>query len=122
MTLRMTSVAAAMAGLLTATPQVAAQPAAPFLPPDVAVARLVDGRAWSATTGDGKRMSVTFNRDGTSSLSGPMPLAIQATWVAKGEAICLSGPMGAKCLRFRQIAAGYEGWLGDKLEMTLARQ
>lgn len=98
-----------------------AQDAATYLAPKKAVAVLADGHPWSSTGPDGKPLELTLNKDGTGSIKGPMPFRLSVKWTVKGEAICLAGVMGTKCLRFQEVANGYQGWDGDEPEMRLSR-
>lgn len=51
-----------------------------------------------------------------------MPFALTVAWEIKGEAVCLSlGPAGTKCVRFRQVAGGFEGWNGSQVDLKLTR-
>ena len=93
-----------------------------FLPPAAAVKVIMDGRPWSAQTAEGRQMQATFNPDGTASMKGPMPFPMSATWKVKGEEICLETSVaGTKCLRFRPVPGGFEGWNGPKADITLKR-
>ena len=99
-----------------------AQRPAEFLTPAIAAKSIMDGRPWSAQTSDGRQMQATFNPDGTASMKGPMPFPMSATWKIKGSEICLEPSFGgSKCLRFRPAPGGFEGWLGDKLDLKLTR-
>lgn len=93
-----------------------------FLRPADAVRLIMDGRPWSAQASDGKTLKITLNRDGTGSAQGPMPFALSVSWEVKGEDVCLHiGPAGTKCVRFRQVAGGFEGFAGGRLDLTLQR-
>lgn len=105
-----------------AEPAIAQSPAPPFLAPEQAVRIVMDGRPWSAQSADGKNLTITLNRDGTGSAKGPMPFALAISWERKGQEICLNvGPGGVKCVRFRQVAGGLEGWKGNQLDLRLTR-
>lgn len=101
----------------------AAQPSAPsFLPPAQAVRLIMDGRPWTAQSTDGKTMKMTLNKDGSGSAQGPMPFALPISWEVKSEAVCFNlGPAGTKCVKFRQVGNGFEGWNGAKLDLKLTR-
>lgn len=94
----------------------------PFLTSAQVSRFIMDGKPWSAQASDGKRLTITLNRDGTGSAQGPMPFAMSVTWEAKGETICIqTGPGGTKCVRFRRVPGGFEGWNGNLLDLKLTR-
>lgn len=93
-----------------------------FLDPKQAASEIADGRAWAARTGDGKDVTITLNGDGTGTVKGPMPFPMSVAWQVKGEAICLAlGPAGRKCIRFRRIDVGYQGWNEAGPDLILRR-
>lgn len=93
-----------------------------FLRPTEAVRIIMDSQPWSAQSRDGKNLTLTLNRDGTGSARGPMPFAMPITWEIKGESVCITvGPAGTKCVRFRRVASGFEGWNGTQLDLELTR-
>lgn len=97
-------------------------PAPAFLAPEQAVRIVMDGRPWSAQSADGKNLTITLNKDGSGSAKGPMPFPLSISWEIKGQDICLNvGPGGVKCVRFRPIAGGLEGWKGNQLDLKLTR-
>lgn len=106
-----------------ASSPVAAQTTAPsFLAPAQAVRIIMDGQPWSAQSADGKNLKITLNKDGTGSAKGPMPFALTVAWEIKDESVCLTlGPAGTKCVRFRQVAGGFEGWNGSQVDLKLVR-
>ncbi|MBB3612652.1 hypothetical protein [Rhizobium sp. BK602] len=108
------------AAILAASPALATEGQA-YLAPQKAAAILADGDPWSADAPDGKTLKVTLNKDGTGSIRGPMPFALSVSWVIKGDTMCLSGKMGTKCLRFREIAGGLQAWDGDKPDLKFSR-
>jgi hypothetical protein len=99
----------------------AAQSSAPgFLPTAQVVKVLADGRLWSAEAENRPRARMTFNSDGTGLFEGPgtMPMS----WEIKGQDVCLNlRIVGVRCLRFRQVAGGFEGYLGQTLDLKLSR-
>jgi hypothetical protein len=116
-------VAALATGILGVVRPAVAQAQTPgFLPPAQAIRLIADGRPWTAQSAEGKTMKMTLNKDGSGSAQGPMPFALPISWEVKGEAICLNvGPAGTKCVKFRQVDSGYEGWNGSKLDLKLRR-
>jgi hypothetical protein len=107
-----------LATLPTSRPALAQTPE--FLNPGDAVKAVVDGRPWSALTGNGRKARITLNKDGTGTFEGPLTLSI--TWEIKAADLCLKlGFPGTKCIRFRRIANGYEGYADGKLDLTLTR-
>lgn len=90
-----------------------------YLPPQKAAEAVADGVPWSAVAPNGRNFKLTLNKDGTGSVKGPFTLSV--TWVVKGEELCLSGTMMAKCLRFREIPGGLQSWNGDKPDLKLTR-
>lgn len=92
-----------------------------YLSPQKATAILADGKPWLSSGPDGKPLKLTLNKDGTGSINGPMPFKLSVKWFIEGETVCLNGLMGTKCLRFQEIAGGFQGWEGNKPEMKLAR-
>lgn len=83
---------------------------------------IADGQPWTGLVADGKRATITLNKDGTGSLKGPMPMALSIAWQIKGPDVCLDISIaGTKCLRFRQVAGGFEGWAGNAVDMKLSR-
>jgi hypothetical protein len=112
--------AAASTTILTAIPSFAAKGPA-FLPPQQAVAILADGRPWSADAPDGAALKITFKKDGTGSVSGPMPFSVSLAWTVKGDAMCISGKMPTKCLRFSEVPGGLQSWDGDKPDLKFSR-
>jgi len=93
-----------------------------FLPPQEAIEILADGAPWSASTPTGRNFKLTLNKDGTGDLREALPFALSVSWTIKGEEVCLSSTMMAKCLRFREIAGGLQSWNGDKVDLKLIRQ
>ncbi|OWV85272.1 hypothetical protein ATY78_26030 [Rhizobium sp. R635] len=92
-----------------------------FLPSPKAAAILADGAPWSALAPDGKTLKFTLNKDGTGSIRGPMPFTLSVTWTVKDDAMCISGKMGTRCLRFRSVPGGLQGWDGDKPDLKFSR-
>lgn len=120
--LKLSAVAVAAAAFGAARPVAAQSTVSSFLAPQQAVGVIMDGKPWSAKSGDGRNLTITLNKDGTGSTKGPMPFALSVSWEIKGEAICLHvGPAGTKCVRFRQVAGGFEGWNGNQLDLKLTR-
>jgi hypothetical protein len=92
-----------------------------FLPPQSAATVLADGQPWSALDPDGKTLKFTLRPDGTGSIRGPLPFTLSVTWEVKGDAMCISGKMGTRCLRFREVPGGLQGWDGDKPDLKFSR-
>lgn len=92
-----------------------------FLSPRKAAAVLADGQPWSAVVPDGKTLTFTFKKDGTGSIRGPMPFTLSVTWTVEGDAVCISGKMGTKCLRFQTVPRGLQSWDGDKPDLKFSR-
>lgn len=90
-----------------------------FLAPAEAVRVIMDGRPWSALSGEGRPAIITLNRDGTGTLVGPITLSI--SWEVKGQDVCLNLKVDAMCIRFRPVAGGYAAYEGRKLNLTLSR-
>ncbi|MGY5811048.1 hypothetical protein ACXHXG_25530 [Rhizobium sp. LEGMi198b] len=111
---------AAIAVILASNPAFATEGQA-YLPAQKAAAVLADGAPWMADAPDGKTLKVTLNKDGTGSIRGPLPFALSVTWTVKGDAMCLSGKMGTKCLRFREVSGGLQSWDGDKPDLKFSR-
>jgi hypothetical protein len=85
-----------------------------------AMQRLADGQPWAALTPEGRRAAIVFANDGTGQFRGPLTLSL--TWRVVGETLCLDiSIFGRKCLRLREVPGGYQGWLDDKLDLTLTR-
>ncbi|MFT4182200.1 MAG: hypothetical protein QM636_09825 [Rhizobium sp.] len=112
--------AALAAAILAASPVFAAEGPA-YLAPQKAAGILADGNPWLADAPDGKTLKVTLNKDGTGSIRGPLPFTLSVTWTIKGETMCISGKMGTKCLRFREVPGGLQGWDGDKPDLKFGR-
>lgn len=114
--------AISLAALVTSVATPAAGQNPQFLAPAQAVQVLMDGQPWSAQAANGRNIKITLNKDGTGSAQGPMPFPLSVSWEVKGEAVCLNvGPAGTKCLRFRKVADGFEGWLGNQVDLRLTR-
>jgi hypothetical protein len=111
-------VAALCAAILVSSPSFAVQA---FLSPQKAAALLADGQPWSALAPDGKTLKVILKKDGTGSIRGPLPFALSITWSVQGDAMCIAGKMGTRCLRFREISGGLQGWDGDKPDLKFSR-
>ncbi|MBD9597432.1 hypothetical protein IB270_31870 [Ensifer sp. ENS05] len=92
-----------------------------FLQPQQVAAVLADGQPWSAHTPDGKTLKVTLKTDGTGSIRGPLPFTLSVTWAVNGEALCINGRMGTRCLRFSKVSGGLQGWDGDKPDLRFSR-
>lgn len=91
-----------------------------FLTPAQAIDVLADGQPWSATFGDSMRAKLTFNKNGTGVLQGPVTLA--AKWEIKGQDVCLSVRFAfTRCLRFRMVDGVIEGYHGETLGPRLSR-
>jgi hypothetical protein len=80
-----------------------------------------DGKPWSVRTSDGMSMKMTFNPDGTGSMSvGPMKRKIK--WKATDEGMCLIGvPGGERCLSLTKTEKGFMGKNKDGKSLTLSR-
>lgn len=92
-----------------------------YIPSEKAAALLADGHPWSADAPDGKTLKITLNRDGTGSIKGPMPFTLSVKWSLVGEALCIDGKMGTRCLRFSETSAGLQGWDGNKPDLKFSR-
>jgi hypothetical protein len=92
-----------------------------YLPAQKAAEALADGAPWAAASPNGRNFKLTLNKDGTGSIGGALPFTLSVTWAIKGEAVCLTSRMMAKCLRFREIAGGFQSWDGDKPDLKLTR-
>ncbi|SCW88927.1 hypothetical protein SAMN02927900_06168 [Rhizobium mongolense subsp. loessense] len=92
-----------------------------FLPPQKAAAILADGAPWSALAPDGKNLKFTLRNDGSGSIRGPLPFTLSVTWTLKDDAMCISGRMGTRCLRFQEVPGGLQGWDGDKPDLKFSR-
>ena len=93
-----------------------------YLPPQSAIDMLADGAPWSAQAPNGRNFQLTLNKDGTGSIRGPLRMTFSLTWTVKDEAVCITGTMVAKCLRFREIPGGYQSWDADnKPDLKLSR-
>lgn len=114
-----TPVAALVATLVSAPALAAAEPS--YLPSQRAAEILVDGGVWSAHAPNGRTFDLTLDRDGTGKIRGPMPFALSVKWTVKQDALCISGTMMSKCLRFQEITGGLQGWNGDKADLRLTR-
>ncbi|WP_028731447.1 hypothetical protein [Rhizobium leguminosarum] len=111
--------AGAVIAVLAASPSFSAQKQ--FLPSEKAAAILADGAPWSALAPDGKTLKFTLKKDGTGSIRGPLPFMLSITWTVKGDAMCISGKMGTRCLRFRSVPGGLQGWDGEKPDLKFSR-
>ncbi|ANW05304.1 hypothetical protein LMTR13_05020 [Bradyrhizobium icense] len=111
--------AAAAAAILASIPAFAAAGQA-YLPPQKAVAILVDGAPWSADSPNGRSFKLTLNKDGTGSIRATL-FTQSVTWTVKGDAMCLSGTTMSKCLRFQEISGGLQAWEGDKPDLKISR-
>ena len=94
--------------------------AANFLTPAQALEAVIDDKAWSVVTSDGKRAQLTLRKDGSGRFEGP--ITVNASWEVKGEEICVRLSLaGTKCLRFSPAPRGFEAWQAGKLDLTLTR-
>jgi len=109
--------AMAAVAILAATPALAAER---YLPVQKASAVVADGVSWSANAPNGRNFKLTLNKDGTGNVQGTM-ISQSVTWSVKGDAMCLSGTMMSKCLRFQEVAGGLQAWEGDKPDLKLTR-
>lgn len=93
-----------------------------FLSSAQAAKTLADGRPWSGIMQNGRKATITLKPDGTGSFRGPAPLPIPATWSTKGDNFCVKISLaGTRCMRFRRVAGGLEGWRDNKPVMRLTR-
>lgn len=92
-----------------------------FLQPQKAAEILTDGVAWSASSPTGRSFELTLKKNGSGTIRGALPVPLTVGWSVKGDAFCISGTMMSKCLRFKQIPGGLEGWEGNKPDLTLRR-
>lgn len=105
------------AGTMPAAAQNATQG---FLAPSQAVKVLMDGHPWLAEATNRPRAKMTLNADGTGLFEGPGTFPM--SWEIKGQDICLNLRIaGVRCLRFRQVAGGFEGYMGQTLDLKLSR-
>ena len=109
---------AAVQLLMTVSSAAAEQQA--FLPPQRAAMILADGAPWSADSPSGRSFKLTLNKDGTGGLQATL-FSQSLTGSIKGDAVCLSGTMMSKCLRFQQIPGGLQGWQGDQPDLKVTR-
>lgn len=109
--------AAAAVAILASIPALAAER---YLPAQKAAAMIADGAPWSADAPSGRSFKLTLKKDGTGSIQAAL-FTQSVTWLVKGDAICLSGAMMSKCLRFQEVARGLQGWEGDKPDLKLTR-
>ncbi|MFS8056741.1 hypothetical protein QD357_28585 [Rhizobium sp. BR 317] len=112
---------AAAAAILAASPAFGTEGQA-YLAAQKAAAILADGAPWTADAPDGKTLKVILNKDGSGSIRGPLPFALSVTWTVRADAMCLSGKMGTKCLRFREVPGGLQAWDGDQPDLKFSRQ
>jgi len=110
--------AAVAVQILAATPALAQ--GQPYMPIQKAVSMLADGAPWSADSPNGRSFKLTLNKDGSGSVSATL-FTQSVTWSIKGDAMCLSGTMMSKCLRFREIPRGLQAWEGDKPDLKISR-
>lgn len=92
-----------------------------YLAPQAAAAALANGTVWSAAAPNGRNFKLTLNKDGTGRIRGGLPFPVSIKWAVKGEAVCLTGTMISKCLRFREIPNGLQGYVDDKPDLKLTR-
>lgn len=91
-----------------------------FMPLHEATRAVADGKPWSVTTSEGRQAKMTLNSDGSGKFEGPITMTI--TWQINGEEMCLNLKMaGTKCLRFRAIKGGYQGFQGQAVDLTFVR-
>ncbi len=114
------TIVTAAAIMLAASHALAAQGPA-YLQPQKAAAILADGAPWSADAPNGRSFKITLNKDGTGSIKGPMLFSLSVSWKVKGDTMCLNNTMMSKCLRFREIPGGLQGWNGDAPDLKLTR-
>ncbi|MDD1520769.1 MULTISPECIES: hypothetical protein [Bradyrhizobium] len=110
--------AAVAVRILIATPALAQ--GQPYLPAQKAAGILADGTPWSADAPNGRSFKLTLNKDGTGSVRATL-FTQSVSWTIKGDAMCLSGTMMSKCLRFREIPGGFQAWEGDKPDLKISR-
>lgn len=91
-----------------------------YLPPQKAAVILADGAPWSADSPSGRSFKLTLNKDGTGSVRATL-FTQSVTWSVKGDALCLSGTMMSKCLRFQQIPGGLQGWQDGQPDLKVTR-
>lgn len=92
-----------------------------YLAPQAAAATLADGAPWSAKAANGRTFKLTLNKDGTGRIRGGLPFPMSVKWSVKGDAVCLTGTMISKCLRFRAMPGGFQGYVEDKPDLKLSR-
>jgi hypothetical protein len=107
------------ARILISTPVLAAG-GQTYLPPQKAAAILADGAPWQAEAPNGPSLTLTLSKDGTGSVRALL-FTQSVTWTIKGDAMCLSGTMMAKCLRFQEVPGGLQAWEGDKPDLKISR-
>ncbi|MGG7579768.1 hypothetical protein [Rhizobium sp. Nf11,1] len=113
-------IATAAVSILAASTTFAAQGQG-YLPPQKAAAILADGAPWSADAPNGRSFKLTLNKDGTGSIKGPLMFALSVNWKFKGDTMCLNTTMMSKCLRFREVPGGLQGWNDDQPDLKLSR-
>lgn len=88
---------------------------------DATIALLADGKAWTTTGPNGRKMTLTFHPDGTVRMKMGF-LSRSMRWERSEEGVCLSGgPGGDRCLRLERSETGFVGHDGDAPPMTLTR-
>lgn len=92
-----------------------------FLSPQIISSLITDGEPWISESPNGRKFNLFLNKDGTGKIEGPLFFNLSAMWKIKGEEICLSTAMMDKCLRFKEVSEGFQGWVGEKPDMKLSR-
>lgn len=85
-------------------------------------AALIDGRAWSMQTSDGRNAQITLLKDGTGTLKGGL-MGFKLKWRAEGELFCMKpGPMRERCVQMKSVDGGFDGYRDRRIDVSLRRK
>jgi hypothetical protein len=92
-----------------------------FLPNEVVLQEIADGRAWRTERAQEEGMSLTLRADGTGQMTGKRG-SMAITWRFQEEGLCLRLIMGMrKCMRFVRSENGFVGYESPTSTVRLFR-
>lgn len=111
---------ARIAAMLVIVASDATAQAPTYLAPAEVARVIADGRPWNVAAAGRPDARMTLNRDGTGTFGGPITMPVN--WRFNGNAFCIETTFAdTKCLQYKPIAGGYEGYANGKLDLTLKR-
>ncbi len=85
------------------------------------VSGLVDGRAWTMTSGDRRSGRIRFNPDGTGAIESPIKRTIR--WTIDDNTFCMrmGFMLGTRCFQATRTENGFQGYTDGRPSVRFTR-